>query len=36
MSNLTITKDTEKDQKFGKPVRRQGLFYVLRFIVKCK
>ena len=36
MSNLTVTKDTEKDQKFDKPVRRQCLFYVVRFIVKCK
>ena len=36
MSNLTITKDAEKDQKFDKPVQRQCLFYVLRFIVKCK
>ena len=36
MSNLTITKDAEKDLKFDKPVRRQCLFYVLRFIVKCK
>ena len=36
MSNLTITKDAEKDQKFDKPEQRQCLFYVLRFIVKCK
>ena len=36
VSNLTITKDAEKDQKFDEPVRRQCLFYVLRFIVKCK
>ena len=36
MSNLTITKDAEKDQKFDKPVRRQCLFYLLCFIVKCK
>ena len=26
MSNLTITKDADKDQKFDKPVRRQCLF----------
>ena len=36
MSNLTITKDADKDQKFDKPVRQQCLFYVLRFIVKRK
>ena len=36
MSNLTITKDAEKDHKFDKPVRRQCLFYLLCFIVKCK
>ena len=36
MSNLTITKDTEKDQKFDKPARRQCLFYVLHAIAKCK
>ena len=36
MSNLTITKDAEKDEKFDEPARRQCLFYVLRFIVKCK
>ena len=35
MSNLTIMKDAEKDQKFDKPLRRQCLFYVLRFIEKC-
>ena len=33
---ISITKDAEKDQKFDKPARRQCLFYVLRFIVKCK
>ena len=36
MSNLTITKDAEKDQKFDKPERRQCLFYVLRFTFHCK
>ena len=36
MSNLIITKDAERDQKFDKPVRRQFLFYVLHFIVKYK
>ena len=30
MSNLTITKDAENDQKFDRPARRQCLFYVLR------
>ena len=29
MSNLTITKDAEKDKKFDKPVRWQCLFYVI-------
>ena len=36
MSNLTIMKDAEKDQKFDKPARWQCLFYVLHVIVKCK
>ena len=34
MSNLTITKDAEKDQKFDEPAWWQCLFYVLHFIVK--
>ena len=34
MSNLTITQDAEKDQKFDEPVRRQCL--VLCFTFHCK